>query len=313
MCIVFLCKKIDSLFNGLIGNIIYTFKCLYHLSNAKVCVTDSYTLAVSSVKHKKKLKVIQIWHSMGAIKKFGYQSVGNVSGRGKGTAKALNMHKNYDYIISGSEEMTKYFKEAFNYPEDKFLNYGLPRMDYLLNNHIKIKKKIYEKYPKLKRKINVLYVPTFRTTGDDGTLDLVKSIDFDKCNFIVKGHANQKLNTNDKVTNCVGFSSLELLSVADYVITDYSGIAIEAAIINKKTLYYVYDYEKYKINNGLNIDLYKEMPGCVFSDSKKLCDFIINGNYDMSVLNKYKNKYIDVKDGTSTKKIVDLINKCLRK
>ena len=46
------------------------------------------------------------------------------------------MHKNYDYIISGSEAMTKYFMQAYGYPKNKFLNYGLPRMDYLLNNHL---------------------------------------------------------------------------------------------------------------------------------------------------------------------------------
>ena len=86
-----------------------------------------------------------------------------------------------------------------------------------------------------------------------------------------------------------------MICIADYIITDYSGIAIEAAILNKKTLYYVFDYEEYDKNTGINIDLFKEMPNCCFKDAKKLC------------------KYIDVKDGTSTKKICDLIIKCLRK
>ena len=310
---VFLCKRITSLFNGFIGNIIYTLKCLNDLADAKVCITDSYILALSVVNHKKSLKVIQIWHSMGAIKKFGYQSVNSVSGRSNKITEGLSMHKNYDYIISGSKEMTKYFMEAFNYSENIFLNYGLPRMDYLLKNNLKLKKKILNKYSKLNGKINILYVPTFRTNTEDKTMDLINNIDFDKYNLIVKAHANQSLNVNDKVLLCKEFSALELLSISDYVITDYSGIAIEAAILNKKTLYYVYDYEEYKKTNGLNIDLYEEMPGCVFSDAKDLIKYIDNGKYNMKNLIKYKNKYIDVKDGSSTKKIVELINKCLRK
>lgn len=310
---VFLCKRIENLTDNIVSNFIYTLRCLYHLADAKVCITDTYSLAVSAVKHKHSLKIIQIWHSMGAIKKFGLQSVGNKSGRSKNTAKVLNMHKNYDYIISGSKEMTKYFKEAYGYNEDKFLNYGLPRMDYLLNNHNELKKQIIKKYPVLKKKKNILYVPTFRTTGEDGTFELINKVDFKKYNLIVKGHANQALKTNDKVLTCDGFSSLKLLSIADYVITDYSGIAIEAAIINKKTLYYIFDYETYKVNTGLNIDLYKEMPGCCFEKADDLIKFIENDNYNMDTLVKYKNKYIDVKDGSSTKKIVELINKCLRK
>ena len=144
-------------------------------------------------------------------------------------------------------------------------------------------------------------------------MDIVNNINFNKYNLIVKGHANQELEKNEKIFECNEFSALDLLCAVDYVITDYSGIAIEAAILNKKTLYYVFDYEEYNKNTGINIDLFKEMPKCCFKDAKKLCDYIEASKYNMSTLIKYKNKYIDVKDGTSTKKIVDLILKCLRK
>lgn len=309
---VFLCRRIDSFTNGFIKNIIFTIKCLSNLSNAKVCITDSYTIAVSSVMHKKSLKVIQIWHSMAAIKKFGYQSVGKVSGRDEKTAKILGMHKNYDYIISGSKEMVKYFSLAYGYNEKVFLNYGLPRIDYLLNNEKVIKNRIYKEYPYLKKKKNILYAPTFRTTKDDKTTELINALDNEKFNIIIKSHANQRLNTGNKIYTCDKFSALDLITISDYIITDYSGIAVEAAILNKKTLYYVYDYEKYKKNNGLNIDIYKEMPGCVFNETKSLSKFISKGSYDMKTLLKYKNKYIDVQDGTSTKKICNLIEKCMR-
>lgn len=308
---VFLCKRVTSFTSDLFGNIKYTFNCLKHLSNSKVCITDSFVPAISICKHKKELKIIQIWHSMGAIKKFAYQTLGNTSGRDIKTAKILNMHMNYDYIISGSKEMTKYFAKAFNYPTKNFLNYGLPRMDYLINSEEDNKKKIFKDYPILKEKKNVLYAPTFRTTYDDKTSDLIENIDFNKFNLIVKAHARQELKLNDQVLTCDKYSAVDLISVSDYIITDYSGIAIEAAILDKKTLYYVFDYDEYKKNNGLNIDLYKEMPGCVFEDAKKLCKVLNNDSYNINTLLKYKNKYIDVQDGTSTKKIVDLVIKCM--
>jgi len=304
---VFLCKRINNFKEDLLGNVKYTIKCLKELATAKVCVTDSYTLAVCAVNHKKSLKVIQIWHSMGAIKKFGYQTLGKTSGRDTKTAKILNMHKNYDYIISGSKVMTKYFAEAFNYPESTFLNYGLPRIDYLLKNEKTIKEKIINKYPDLLSKKNILYAPTFRTTKDDKTIELVNNIDFSKYNLIIKGHENQKITIdNTSVLTCPDFSALDLITVCDYLITDYSGIAIEAAILMKKTLYYVFDYEKYGQNNGLNIDLYKEMPGCVFKDAQELVKKI-GGTYDLKKLKKYQEKYIEVTNGKSTEKICQLI------
>jgi len=310
--IIFLCKRIDSFNKDLFGNIKYTIKCLKELATSKVCITDSYTLAVSAVKHKKSLKIIQIWHSMGAIKKFGYQTLGTTSGRDIKTAKILQMHKNYDYIISGSHAMTKYFKEAFNYSEDHFLNYGLPRMDYLLKNEKILSAKIVEKYPQLTKKINLLYAPTFRTTNDDQTIQLINCIDLKKYNLIIKCHANQKIEINNpSVMECPEFSALELITICDYLITDYSGIAIEAAILDKKTFYYVYDYEKYQQNNGLNIDLYSEMPGCVFKDAQEMVKKLAH-KYNNEALKKYKNKYIDVANGTSTTKICQLIIKMLK-
>lgn len=310
--IVFLCKRIDSFNKDLLGNIKYTIKCLNHLSTSKVCVTDSYTLAVSAVNHKKSLKIIQIWHSLGAIKKFGYQTLGTTSGRDTKTANVLQMHKNYDYIISGSKTMTKYFAEAFNYPVKSFLNYGLPRMDYLLENEQQLITKITEKYPILKEKKNILYAPTFRTTKDDQTHELINHIDFNKYNLIIKCHANQQLTIdNPNVLKCENFTALDLITICDYLITDYSGIAIEAAILNKKTFYYVYDYDKYQHNNGLNIDLYQEMPGCVFDNAEDLIKKL-EKKYDSKILQKYREKYIEVRDGTSTKKISKLIIKLLK-
>lgn len=308
---VFICNRVTSLTDDFWNNVKYTYSCLSNLADSRVCITDSFVPAISICRHKKGLKIIQIWHSMGAIKKFAYQTLGMTSGRDINDAKILNMHKGYNYIISGSAAMTKYFAKAFNYDEKYFLNYGLPRMDYLLNNKDSLKNKILKEYPILKKKKNILYAPTFRTTDDDKTIALTKYINYDKYNLIVKAHARQELKTNNQVLTCDKYSALDLITVADYIITDYSGIAIEAAVLDKKTLYYVFDYEKYQKNNGLNIDLYKEMPNCVFKDEKELCAFIDKDKYDMKTLLKYKNKYIDVQDGTSTQKIVDLVYKYL--
>lgn len=310
---VFLCKRFDNIKKHFISYGFYNLKIMHHISTSHVVITDSYSLPVSVLHHKKDLKVMQIWHALGAIKKFGYQTVGKTSGRKSVIANTLCMHKNYDAIISGSKASTKFFMEAFNYKENVFLNYGLPRIDYLINNHTKLKCEILNKYKGLKSKINILYAPTFRTTKDFEINDLIKEIDFSKYNLILKCHKNQIVAVkNNNIYTCSAFSALELLSVCDYLITDYSAIAIEASILNIKTFYYCYDYQKYIENNGLNIDLYKEMPGVVFSNAKDLMKKLDSNNYDINLVLNYKNKYIDIQNGISTKLIANKILKWIK-
>jgi len=309
--VVILCKRFDNIKKCFISYIWFTLVMMFHISTCKVCVIDSYCLPISVLKHKKSLKVLQIWHSLTAIKQFGYQTLDKSFGRSSAVAYGLNMHKNYDLIVSGSDAMTLYFMKAFNYEKDKFINVGLPRLDYLLNEKDSIKEKIYKKYPYLNKKKTILYVPTFRKNFDCNKYvsELISQIDFKKYNLIIKSHPNQVLDFDkDKVFTCDSFSAMDLLTVSDHVITDYSGISVEAAILNKKTYYYLYDYDDYKKNNGLNIDMYEEMPGCVFSDSFDLYSFIDSNKYDMKVLKKYKDKFISNQKGNSTKLIVDVIS-----
>jgi ATP-dependent DNA ligase len=49
---------------------------MFHLATSKYCIIDSYVIPVSILKHRNKLVIIQIWHALGAIKKFGYASLG---------------------------------------------------------------------------------------------------------------------------------------------------------------------------------------------------------------------------------------------
>lgn len=307
--IIILTRRFDNMKRKFLSHGLFILKQMYYLATSEVCVVDSYCIPVSILKHKKRLKIIQIWHSLGAIKEFGYQTLGKTSGRDMMVSTVMNMHKNYDAIISGSEAMTKYFAKAFGYEEKYFLNYGLPRIDYLLNEKDKLKKEIYKVYPEFKKKPVVMYAPTFRTDKNNGLGKLLDNFDFEKYNLILKSHPNQKINVSlDKVYTCSDFSSLDLLAVCDYVITDYSAIAIEASVLNVKLFYYVYDYDKYSEDNGLNINLYEDMPGCVFENAEDLVK-AIGREYNMKALKNYQKKYLPKKLGKSTELIANWILK----
>lgn len=306
--IVMITKKMKKNTKDILKNSDIIFKEMYHLATSKVCITDGYNIPISVLKHKKKLKVFQLWHSLGAIKKFGYQSL-NTDKKRK-IAKIMNMHKNYDYIISGSQEMTKFFMKAFNYEKDSFCTLGLPRIDYIVNktNLKNNKKSIYKVYPKLKDKKIILYVPTFRDNKNYKINELIDNVNNNYV-LIIKVHPNMNVNIKEKdnVCTCDEFTSLELLSIADYVITDYSAIAIEASILEKPIYLYCYDYEEYSKYPGINTNLRKDLKGYIFTDSKKMFRKIEKQEYDINIIKAYKDKYVCDTTGNVTSNLADFI------
>lgn len=286
---------------------------MFYIATSKVVIIDGYNLTTSILKHKKNTTIIQLWHALAAIKKFGYQTIGYPGGLKPKVAKMLCMHKNYDYVISGSKEMNKYFAEAFNVPVEKVLETGTPTIDYLLKDNIEIVEKILNKYPRLKNKINILYSPTFRSDGRNNTQEVIKNIDKEKYNLIVTFHPKNNIFENKDII-CINrkeFSTFDILRVVDYVITDYSALSIDACVLNKKLLLYVYDYEKYVEENGININLFEELPGSVSRDIKDLINVIDKNKYNLKGYEKFRNKYISNLNGDSTEKIVKIIKESL--
>jgi len=289
-----------------LGNI---FAQLYHLATSRVCITDGYNISISVLEHKKTLKVFQLWHSLGAIKKFGYQTLN--TNKSKKIAKILRMHRNYDYITCSSDAMIKYFSKSFNYSKKNFVPIGLPRIDYLLKNTKKNKKKIYMKFPEFKNKKIILYAPTFRENNNYKINELIDAIDFKKFILIIKSHPvmDYEINYKRNVYTCDDFSSLQLLAVANYVITDYSGISIEASVLEKPVYLYLYDYKEYNKYPGINIDLKNELSDYIFEDANLLYRKLSNETYDINVIKKFKEKYVTSCNGDVTHKLANFILK----
>lgn len=309
--IITICNRMEKTPKSLMSFAVDMLRSMYYLATSKVCIVDSYWPAVSILKHKKTLKVVQIWHSIGKIKKSGYQSVGKGSGRSVNVAHWLDMHKNYDYIIAGAKSWNKFYCESFNVSEDVLLNYGLPRIDYLINTADNNKEKFFEENPSLRGKKIVLYTPTFRRNMEDRWNEITK-VNWPKdIALIIKLHPNQDKTKDvlekDNIYYFDEWKTADLISVCDYMVTDYSAIALEAAILNKKTFYWTYDYEQYTKNNGVNINLLEYVMNNVEPDLDKLVNKIVDDNFDEQEFQLYRKRFLPEELGVSTYKIVDLI------
>lgn len=317
--IVYLCHTLDGGIRSSIRNkikyILHMFVQMYYISTSKVVILDSYCMAVSLLKHKKQLKVIQMWHSMGTMKKFGYQILDQEEGSNSKIAKAMKMHRNYDYIFCAGEGYLHILAEGFHYPDEAMRVYPLPRVDLLQSQSYREKKRdqIFTKYPKLKDKPVILYVPTFRkdeTRFEKAYENMVKCLDY-RYHLVVKLHPLSKVRMDkEKVFVCEEFSSFDMLFVADYVVSDYSCIIYEAAILNLPIHFYNFDLDEYEGIRGLNIDYYKDLPGMISGNFEDIMSAIRKDVYDYDKLEQLKNKYLKPTK-RATKDIADFIETLL--
>lgn len=285
-------------------------KSLYHMATSKVCVLESYWPPLSICKRRPNTKVVQMWHSIGKVKQSGLIAAGRPGGRSAKLSKAMRMHKGYDFIIAGAPAWNRFYIDSFDCDEAVLRNVGLPRIDHLVNDRVAISAKIIKEYPELAGKTVVLYAPTFRRGGNDiaqGLLNELERLDKGEFAIVVKSHPNQHIDPADyDVLTCPNATAVDLLCVADYLITDYSAIALEGAALDVKTLYYVPDYAEYQELTGLNIDIYKEMPGCVFERAQDVTS-AIKGEYPVESLQKYKGKFLFEGIGGSATAIANVV------
>lgn len=312
-----LCRRLRNSPAGVFGYIPHFFVQMYHIATSEVVITDTYSIAVSVLKHRKSLTVIQIWHSSAAIKMFGHQTVGRPDGASHEVARLMRMHRNYSYVTAPGRLTGKFFAEAFDVHEDKLKIYGLPRLQYIGELSDKAAE-IKTKYGIGDEKITLLYAPTFRKCHSVHVKNLINALDFRKYRLLISLHPldefrleeeteeiSDEILKNKDVMIMRGDDIYELLAAADGVISDYSAITVEASLTGKPLYVYDYDRDEYERSTGLNIDWRKEpIKEYVFEDPSELAAALLK-RYDYKALTDFRDKYIEVNPAKCTGRLAD--------
>ena len=256
---------------------------VWHVATAELCLVDGYVPAVSlPVRHRS--RVVQVWHALGAIKKFGYQSLDTPAGRPSRLARELRMHRGYDVVVAGLPGAVPVFAEAFDVPEEKIAALGLPRVDYLRSPSLaerrrkrfaradRVLAEAFARYPEdVRERPLVLYAPTFRKANADehwlahAVDDLRRALASANVRIAVAGHPLEHAHdeageAGAPVAFVHGVATIDLLHAASYVVTDYSTVAFEAGFAEKPVLFFVPDIEEYRLSPGLNVDPLRDLP-----------------------------------------------------
>lgn len=270
---------------------------MLELSRSKVVILDSYCILASVLEHRKDLQIIQLWHSMGSMKKFGYAILDHEGGCSRDLAHLMKMHQNYDYVVASSTLYQEDLEKGFRCDGNRIRVFPLPRVDVLRSKtrEAEIRGEFSRRYPELAEKRIVLYCPTFRKK-EETLWEQVKKLDAllpkETHQLIVKLHPLSQAEEGNQYFTAEAFDTLSCLFVADYLISDYSCVVYEAAVRQIPTYYFAYDFEDYQKSRGFFIDYEKELSGVVSRDAGEIVDFILHDNYDRDKLKDFSEKNI---------------------
>lgn len=321
--------NITFIFNERINNkktINDLVKTAYHFATAKMILLDDFYPLVYPLRIRNNADLIQVWHAAGAFKTFGYSRIG----RPGGPSPRSKNHKNYTKALVSSEGVRENYAEGFGITVDKVYATGVPRADIFADEKYKsyVQKKLTEMYPFIKGKKVILFAPTFRGNGQASAhypfevLNLKQLYEdlHEEYVFLFKIHpfVNNKLHIpykyNDFFFDLSDYREVnDLLLITDILITDYSSVCFEYALLKKPMLFFAFDVEKYIEERDFYYNYFDFIPGPLIKTTAEMVSTIKEGNYDMEKIDAFVNYFFDNTVGQASKNVVDdVIIPCLQ-
>lgn len=297
----------------------HVIKQVFYIATSKAVLLDSYCLAIGLLHGKIRVPVIQMWHAMGNMKKFGYSAIGSAEGRTLEQAQLLGMHRGYDSVLISSNSFSADYAEGFGIDPAIIFEAPLPKADLLLSAQYREQKRseILSAYPHLGEKPNIVYCPTFRRNPADNESEamqeLLDAVDFEKYNLIFKKHpvSNQRFSDERVLQDYP--SELDMLFIADFVISDYSTVIYEAGLLGLPVFLYAYDWNSYQEKRSLNIDLEHSVPALFTDNPREIIRAIESEDFNLEEYGRFMQDHIRVPEsGSCTERVaahvLDLIN-----
>ncbi|MCU9589578.1 CDP-glycerol glycerophosphotransferase family protein [Bacillus velezensis] len=292
----------------------------YHFATSKVIFIDDFYPIIYPLKIRKNADLVQLWHAVGAFKTFGYSR----NGLKGGPSPYSKNHRNYTKVIVSSENIRKHYAEGFGVGLENVIASGVPRTDFFFDEEKKetAKKWIYTEYPFLKDKKVILFAPTFRGDGQQSAHYPFEVLDFKRLYrelkneyiFLLKIHpfVQNKPNFSYQYSDFFyDFSSFreinELLLVTDILITDYSSVCFEYALLNKPMIFFSYDVDDYTRKRDFYYDYFEFIPGPLAKTTEQIISTIKEKKYHFEKIDSFVHYFFDDLDGKATERVVDQI------
>lgn len=266
------------------------------MAKASVAVTDHFVMSDYSSIYgfNAKTKVVQLWHGVGFKSMGDGEHILNTDVKGVMYSNDIIIQPDDSFGKSIKKRILYFFKAPYRELFEKYFMFVCPGKE-----RIDMIGKIWNVPPKsyymaghprniglysmpVEEKKAILYAPTYRFNPrkEREMIDLclqsipeIQEIMEQVCGeFVIRLHPHTWRNYNTKIMHHIKnydrikfdmekdiYSCLNKYSV---VITDYSSIGLDFAMLNKPVVFYTFDYEWFcKFDAGFNLDFEKSIPG----------------------------------------------------
>lgn len=284
----------------------------YDLATASMVFLNDNFMPLADLRVKKDAVWTQLWHAEGAFKRFGLdiadlpQDVRDRVERGNAKLR---------FVICSSESVVPVYASAFGVPPEKVLPLGSPRADRYIEKSRRtdvraLRKKLFGGT----EKTVVLYAPTFRDDPEENRA-LLRHFDFRKFGqelgeaylLVLRLHPQfHDVPVPDGVTNLTDYPDAgDLIAACDLLITDYSSLCLDFALVGKPSVFYAFDLERYAAGRSFYRDYKTNVPGAVAQTFDELIAAVRNADADADAMRRFSVFHFGSPDGKAASRIAD--------
>lgn len=289
-------------------------------ATSRYIILDDFYPLIYPLRIRENADLIQVWHAVGAFKTFGYSRLGMPGGP---NIKSLN-HRNYTQALVSSHNIADKYAEGFGIATDKIAPLGIPRTDVFFDETKKqaIRTRLEQDLPFIKGKKVILFAPTFRGNGQQSAYYPFEMLNFKEIYealhedyvFLLKIHPFVQNKPTlpyeyaDFYYDVSDYREInDLLMVADQMITDYSSVCFEYALLNRPMVFFAPDLADYMQSRSFYFDYFDFIPGTLAENTDDLIKQLQNPKVDQAKLDGFVNFFFDDLDGHSTARFVDAL------
>lgn len=297
------------------GILYFYFGLNYHLSTAEYVFLNDNFLPLSCMHVSKKTKIVQMWHGIGAWKRFGLTTETD-----QVTREAVKKgNQKVSHLFVSAKRIVPFYEEAMGIPKERIYPAGLPVLDFYFRKDLqeKARERFYKHYPNLREKKILLYTPTFRATKEENE-QVLKKFDVkaikkalgEEWAILVRLHPSLKGQMSAKMgEDCYDASGYpdvkDLYEVADVLVNDYSSTVVEYALLDKPIVLFAYDLEKY--DRGFYADYIENSPGPIVKDLDSLVEAVKRQEVDEAARKRFLQLHYDYFDAENTKRVMEVL------
>jgi CDP-glycerol glycerophosphotransferase len=225
----------------------------------------------------------------------------------------------WDYSISANEFTTEIWERVYPSGTYESLETGYPRNDELIRATDADRARIRADLGISEDARVLLYTPTHREYSKQyvpllDPVALAESLG-PTWTILMRSHyfyRDAATGSHPRVVDVANHRSIEELSIAsDVLVTDYSSLMFDFAVLDRPIVIYAPDWDEYRTQRGTYFDLMAEPPGSVATTQEELARLLIDGRHEdaasTAARTAFRARFAALEDGGAARRVVEAV------